>query len=248
MIDYLFACDLDNTLIHSYKHRIDDDVCIEIYNGREQSFISRKAVELLKEINKKVLFIPITTRSIEQYHRIQWIEGTKPKYAVISNGANLIYGDDINLQWKSNSFKNYIGPYSKELKRQQTLLSQNPNFNICRIIDDSFLFLKCSDFIDIEIVSTKLQEETSLTVQHSGRKIYLFPPELNKGYALLRLKKKFNPKQTFCAGDSVVDLPMLNIADFAYAPTYLIATLNHDRCLGFNLSDFILKDIYTKIK
>ena len=31
-----------------------------------------------------------------------------------------------------------------ELNQQQILLSQNPNFSICRIVDDSFLFLKCS--------------------------------------------------------------------------------------------------------
>ena len=226
MIDYLFACDLDNTLIHSYKHRTDDDICIEIYNGREQSFISSRAAELLKEVVKKVLFIPVTTRSIEQYQRIQWIEGTKPEYAVVSNGANLIHNDDIDLQWQYDSFKNYINPYVEDLKYQQKILSQDKNFTICRIVDDSFLFLKCSESVDIEIASSKLQDNTNLSVQYSGRKIYLFPPKLNKGEALLRLKQRFHPNQAFCAGDSIIDVPMLNLADIAFVPISLLSLLH----------------------
>ena len=216
MIKYLFACDLDNTLIHSYKHRIDDDICIEIYNGREQSFISSRAVELLKEVVKKVLFIPVTTRSIEQYQRIQWLEGTKPEYAVTSNGANLIHNDDIDKNWRQD-MNYYIQPYDDELQGQQKKLSQNPDFTICRIVDDSFLFLKCADTVDVKSISTELQSQTNLTVQYSGRKIYFFPPKLNKGEALLRLKNLFNPDKVFCAGDSIIDVPMLNLADVAYS-------------------------------
>ena len=95
------------------------------------------------------------------------------------------------------------------------------------------------DVVDVESISTELQEQTHLTVQHSGRKIYLFPPKLNKGEALLQLKKLFNPDKVFCAGDSVIDVPMLNLADVAYTPSYLTAILNHNRNLEFNLFDFI---------
>ena len=243
MINYLFACDLDNTLIHSYKHRTDDDICIEIYNGREQSFISNRAVELLKEVVKKVLFIPVTTRSIEQYQRIQWIEGTKPEYAVVSNGANLIHNDNIDLKWNSYFFNEHIQPYIDELEHQQILLSQNPNFTICRFVDDSFLFLKCSDAVDVESISTELQEQTNLTVQYSGRKIYLFPPKLNKGEALLRLKQIFNPNKVFCAGDSVIDVPMLNLADIAYSPSNFSYISNHGHHIKFTSIETTLEEI-----
>ena len=239
----LFACDLDNTLIHSYKHKTADDICIEIYNGREQSFISSRTVELLKEVVTKVLLIPVTTRSIEQYQRIQWIEGIKPEYAVVSNGANLIYNDDIDLQWQSDSFKNYINTYSDELKQQQILLSQNLNFTICRIVDDGFLFLKCSDTVDIEKISTEIQKQTNLTVQYSGRKIYLFPPKLDKGEALLRLKYKFNPSQIFGTGDSVIDVPMLNLTDVAYILNDIPLFIRHNQYLICNSIEGTLEDI-----
>ena len=243
MINYLFACDLDNTLIHSYKHKTDDDICIEIYNGREQSFISSRAAELLKEIVQKVLFIPVTTRSIEQYQRIQWIAGTKPDYAVVSNGANFINNDDIDFEWKSYFFTEHIQPYANELDHQKILLSQSPNFTICRIVDGSFLFLKCSDDIDVEKISIELQEQTNLTVQYSGRKIYLFPQRLNKGEALLQLKQLFNPDKVFCAGDSVIDVPMLNLANIAYVPSNFSFLLSHSYNIAFNSIESILENI-----
>ena len=33
----ILACDLDNTLIHSYKHKKDDDICIEFIKEKEQA-------------------------------------------------------------------------------------------------------------------------------------------------------------------------------------------------------------------
>lgn len=83
----LFACDLDNTLIHSYKKKYADDICVEIYNGNEQSFISARTKNLLKEIAEKIIFVPITTRSVEQYKRIFWFENFSPSFAVTTNGA-----------------------------------------------------------------------------------------------------------------------------------------------------------------
>ena len=213
----LFACDLDNTLIHSYKHRTPDDICIELYQGREQSFISRRTVELLRDIFQKLLFIPVTTRSIEQYNRIKWLEGTSPEYAVVSNGANLLHNGKVDVEWQAETLK-YIQPYNEELQRQCVWLSQREEYVICRIVDDSFLFLKCNDNVDIDSIVSNLKDNTTLNVQHTGRKIYLFPPTLNKGEALTRLKRKFNPGLTISAGDSTIDIPMLSLADTAYVP------------------------------
>lgn len=214
MTKNLFACDLDNTLIHSYKHRADGDICVEIYNDREQSFISWRVAELLKEITKKILFIPVTTRSIEQYRRINWLEGTAPKFAVVSNGANFLCNGEIDAAWQKDFYKN-IQPYKEELFAQEKIFSQNENFSICRVVDKSFLFLKCCNGEDTEKIVAEIQAVTSLTVQSSGVKIYLFPPKLNKGEALLKLKKIFAPEKTFAAGDSVIDIPMINLADCA---------------------------------
>ena len=209
----LFACDLDNTLIHSHKKRREDDICVEIYDGREQSFISGKSLAFLKKISEKILFIPITTRSTEQYQRIFWTEDFTPKFAIVANGAYILDGKN-----QKNFLREEI--ITKNLAEMENLhkkYSSDENFNICRIVDESFLFLRCKDEIDAE----KIHFETKLIVQHTGKKIYLFPPALNKGNALLKLKKIFSPDKIFCAGDSEIDISMLKVADMAFAPKNL---------------------------
>lgn len=202
----LFACDLDGTLIHSHKKRRADDICVEIYDGREQSFISPRELALLKEISVQILFIPVTTRSFAQYKRIHWTKDFKPRYAVTTNGAIFLDGDQKTF------YREIIAPYAAELENQQKKYTDNDNFTICRIVDESFLFLRCRD----DLNAADFQFETNLTVQHTGKKIYLFPPQLTKGEALKRLIKKFSPDKVICAGDSAIDLPMLELADVAF--------------------------------
>jgi len=209
----LFACDLDNTLIHSHKKRREDDICVEIYDNHEQSFISRKSLEFLKKISGKILFIPITTRSIEQYQRIFWTKDFKPKFAVVANGAYILDGKN-----QKNFLRTEITAENlAEMENLREKYSRDENFNICRVVDENFLFLRCKDEIDAE----KIRFETKLTVKYTGKKIYLFPPALNKGNALLKLKKMFNPSKIFCAGDSEIDISMLKLSDIAFAPKNL---------------------------
>ena len=208
----IFACDLDSTLIHSHKKRRAGDICIEIYDGREQNFISPRAFELLKQVAAQMLFVPITTRSIEQYRRIFWSEDFRPRYAIVANGAYILDGER-----QENFLHEVAVPHADELEIQRENFSTDERFNICRIVDESFLFLRCRDDIDAD----KIFFDTNLTVQHTGKKIYLFPPELNKGNALKLLAKKFPAEKIFAAGDSEIDLPMLELADVAFAPKNL---------------------------
>lgn len=229
----LFACDLDNTLIHSYKKFREGDICVEIYDGREQSFISPRALDLLKKISARIFFVPVTTRSIEQYRRIFWAENFCPRFAVVANGAFFLDGAR-----QENFLREVVAPYEEELKLQLAAADEKI-FSIARIVDESFLFLKCREDFNAE----KIFFDTSLTVQRTGKKIYLFPPRLNKGEALKLLTKKFSPEKIFAAGDSEIDLPMLELADVAFAPKNL---------RGKNFTEFVdaedfLEKIFTSI-
>lgn len=208
----LFACDLDNTLIHSHKLRRPDDICVELYDGREQSFMSPRALELLKKIAAQILFVPVTTRSIAQYRRIHWAENFRPKYAVTSNGAYFLDGDA-----QENFLHDATLPYADELEALCKKISADDRFDVCRVVDGSFLFLRCREDVD----AAALNFDTHLTVQHTGKKIYLLPPPLSKGNALKLLAKKFPAEKIFCAGDSDIDVSMLELADVAFAPKNL---------------------------
>lgn len=206
----LFACDLDGTLIHSHKIRRDGDICVELYDGHEQSFISPRALDLLKKISAQIIFVPITTRSIAQYQRIFWTENFSPKVAVVANGSYILDGERCE-----NFLREIVDEkISAELETLREKYSTDDRFDICRIVDESFLFLRCRDDLD----AAKISFDTKFIAQHTGKKIYLFPDGLNKGAALKKLAEKFSPDKIFCAGDSEIDLPMLELADVAFFP------------------------------
>ena len=96
---YLFNCDLDNTLIYSYKHDIGaDKINVEQYQGREISFITSRTFELLKEVAEKTVFVPTTTRTVEQYGRIDLGIHT-PQYALVCNGGILLKNGVEDSEW-----------------------------------------------------------------------------------------------------------------------------------------------------
>lgn len=80
--------DLDNTLIYSYKHDIGNDrINVETYQDREVSFLTGTTYENLKKLKEKLLIVPTSTRSIEQYRRIDLRIGSLP-YALVCNGGS----------------------------------------------------------------------------------------------------------------------------------------------------------------
>ena len=53
----ILCTDLDQTLIYSYKHEIGKEKrCVELYQGREVSFLTEKTYQLLSELKKKDLY------------------------------------------------------------------------------------------------------------------------------------------------------------------------------------------------
>jgi len=89
----IFATDLDRTLIFSEAFLEESKVSyqsIEIYKEKPISYISDQAIELLKELSKRVNIIPVTTRNYEQYHRIElFYEVFTPETYIINNGGSI---------------------------------------------------------------------------------------------------------------------------------------------------------------
>ncbi len=210
----LMACDLDNTLIHSYKKKKEGDVCIELIKGKEQGFINDSIREKMRRLNEKVIFVPITTRSIEQYLRIQWEQIVIPRYAVTTNGAILLDNGEKDPAWLGES-DTILENYKDELSRILALLEQEDDYIRCRSVDGMYVFAYCKEGIEAEKKVRYYQEKTALDVISSGKKIYFLPGEFNKGYALQRLKRLIRPDYIIAAGDSEIDIPMLELADLA---------------------------------
>lgn len=248
----LFASDLDNTLLFSYKHKKEGDICVEYLDKVAQGFCTIKSLELLEIVNKNALFIPITSRSIQQYKRINFPKPCIPEYALTTNGAILLKNGKIDEEWIEES-KEMVTPWLDELYKLEESMTEIDEILRHRLIDDMYLFAACENSEDAWIGKNHLQNKTKLDIFVSGRKIYIFPPGIDKGTALNRLRCKFDSEKVFSAGDSKIDIPMLNSADIAIFPNDIQCSnpkkFVWEKSQGVNgFPEFVLKSVVYEIK
>lgn len=249
----VFHSDLDNTLIYSYKHEIGKEKrCVEIYQGREISYMTRASYELLKRVRDKILFVPTTTRTREQYERID-MGGAVPEYALVCNGGVLLTDGGEDEGWYQESLR-LVADCQKEFERAREYLKTDRH--ICfeiRNIRELFLFTKSSEPEEtVGKLRARLRGEL-VDVFSNGQKVYVVPGKLNKGTAVERFREKIHPDFVIAAGDSEFDIPMLAAADLGMAPGALAEKYTvSDRVICADktrvFSDTILKYIWEELE
>lgn len=245
----IFASDLDNTLIYSYKKEIGKKRLVETKEGKALSYMTEPAYDMLNHLPHNIQFIPVTTRSVEQYKRIRLFEKGEPEYALAANGGILLHNGRMDSTWYERS-KRMAKPSQCEIERAMDILEKDKN--VCmevRLVDGLFVFTKSTD-ADSTIKRLKESLNTELvSVFSNGVKIYAFPKQINKGEAVKRIRKQLGISFVVSSGDSLFDIPMLNEADFAVAPKsmemYLKKEQNQYRIVEDNilLSDALLNQV-----
>lgn len=222
----LFTADLDNTLIYSYRHDIGERKrCAERYEGREISFLTEETHALLRRIKDDVTIVPVTTRTKEQYERVDLGIGGF-SYALVCNGGILLVDGKEDEAWYRQSL--LLAADAKEtLARAGQLLERDKDrcFEI-RNIRGLFLFTKSEKPPDSIRRLRQELDGTKADCFSNGSKIYVVPKKIDKGTAVLRLKERLHADALIAAGDSSFDIPMLNAADLAFAPKELFAAGN----------------------
>lgn len=210
--------DLDNTLIYSYKHDIGiEKRCVEVYQGREISFMTEQTCSALKQAAERFVLVPTTTRTLEQYGRIDL--GIGPvQYALACNGGILLNHGILDKQWYEES-KRRIEECEEELKKAQAFLrsEKRREFEL-RFIEDLFLFTKCREPEDVVKELSEMLDDRLVDVFHNGIKVYVVPKALSKGKAVERFREVFDAPWVAAAGDSEFDVSMLRAADAGLAP------------------------------
>ena len=213
--------DLDNTLIYSYKRDIGEHKrCVEIYEGRQISFITEKTYELMKKAGSFLTMIPVTTRTAEQYDRIDFGLG-KFRYALVCNGGVLLKNGEEDNNWYKESLGLVADAVPELYKAEQILKSDiNVDFEV-RNIRGLFIFTKSREPDKTAGLLNDALDPGLVGVYSNGAKVYVVPNSLNKGTACERLKKSFPREASLAGGDSEFDIPMLTAADAAVCPVSL---------------------------
>ena len=193
---------------------------MERKDGEPISCVTKRQAELLQGAAN---IIPVTTRSVEQYRRIDFAGiGFSPRYALCDNGGTLIANGELDAEWSrwsSEIFKSC----EEELERFRELLDNDPkrSFEV-RLVDGLFLFTKSSEPSEtLEYLGKSERCECFAT----GEKVYVIPKELSKGAAVRRLAKRLGLREFAAAGDSLMDVPMLSEANVALFPEDIAGAL-----------------------
>lgn len=214
----ILCTDLDNTIIYSYKHDIGNEkMNVELYKEREISFISNHTYELLKKVKEEFLIIPTSTRTKEQYNRIDLKIGIF-KYALVCNGSVLLVDGKKDKDWYEESLR-LAKPSNLEVKKALEYLENDKRRTFeLRYIEDLFVFTKC---YKSETVVNELREyldKNLVNVFNNKEKVYVLPTSLSKGKAIERLRKYLKVEFIIAAGDSEFDISMVEAADVGLVP------------------------------
>ncbi|WP_057764029.1 Cof-type HAD-IIB family hydrolase [Cytobacillus praedii] len=225
----MFASDLDRTLIYSNRaladfkqHTVRDLLAVELKSSQEVAFMTSRAYSLLKELASSLLFIPVTTRTYEQYKRVFIFSESFPlKYAVTSNGAAIYYKGHPLQEWRDSVQKrleNECIPFQKMNEEMNGLaingtLKKVENLFFYYILEEPLAFETKNDI-------QKIADTSGWRISIQGRKLYLMPKPVCKGEAVKFIKEREGIHTVFGAGDSILDNDFLKICDYAFVPSH----------------------------
>ncbi|OCT16674.1 hypothetical protein A8709_08350 [Paenibacillus pectinilyticus] len=225
----IYASDLDQTLIYSQPPEraelLGERIMIaELIDGKVRSYMSASTYERLQALMNELIFIPVTTRTIEQYRRIHLIsQMLKPKYAVTSNGGNVLVDGQVDVEWRDfvrSRVRETSTPVEDILPVMQDVLHQD--WVISSSWCDELFF---SHIVERDRMPLKEMNDLSAQLQGrgwrtsiQGRKVYIVPEAVSKGGAVSHLQKVLGGRKIVASGDSLLDQSLLDVADFAIAP------------------------------
>ena len=249
-MDILFT-DLDNTLIYSKKIDIEDKISVEIYDGDDNSFMSRYSYELLHRLNKSILFVPVTTRTIIQYSRIEF--GILPRYSLCANGGVLLENGIVSEDWYKESLSIVKDSRNEKQKAFNFLEKDKRRKFECRDIYELFIFTKCDSMESVVYDLKRLLNTELVDILYNKDKLYIMPKALNKANMIKRFLVKFGFGKDndiiFAAGDTKFDISMIELADIGFAHKDLkINNKNIFNDYEGLFSDFYLEKIMKYIK
>ena len=230
--DTLVISDLDRTLLYSTSALMlppDEPApplrCVELYEGRPLSFLTERAVTLVAALVERGVFVPITTRTVAQYQRVE-VPFAAAEYAICANGGRLLRRgvEDPEFTAAVAARLAESGAPVAEMRAVFARLAADAGVAVrIRIADDLF----CYSVVDRAAVPdgwiarlTASAGTLGWAVSLQGRKVYCVPTALTKSAAARELADRLGFSRIVAAGDSLLDADLLLAADAAIRPAH----------------------------
>ncbi len=224
------AVDLDRTLIYSASAAgaVDGLQVVEHLDGAPLSHATPASWELLAELARRAVVVPVTTRTAAQYGRVRL--PVVPRYALCGNGGVLLADGVRDPGWDAWAAATAAEAAPlPELLAPLEAVAGEPWVRTVRSAEGLFGYLVAhtragipEDWLAATAGAAATAAGATLSVQ--GRKVYVVPAGLSKAAGLLRLRRLLAAEgpapRLLCAGDSLLDAPMLLAADAAVRPAH----------------------------
>jgi hydroxymethylpyrimidine pyrophosphatase-like HAD family hydrolase len=228
----MVACDLDRTLIYSANAM--DLQCAdssapslmvaEVYEGAPLSFMTRTAWNVLERLVNDAVFVPVTTRTMQQFRRVN-IPGRDKGYAVTTNGAVLLHDGVPDPAWTKiiqDSVKANCAPL-QEVHNHLLGPAKPPAILRSRVAEDTFVYsIVNRDELSADYLEDLSEwcQERGWTTSLQGRKLYCVPSPVTKEAAVAEIRRRQPVDMLVVAGDSKLDAGILQLADCAIRPAH----------------------------
>lgn len=227
----LLTSDLDRTIIYSEKmlnmYPIEgESVPVEQKGDKSITFMSKNSVELLKEFNQKHLFVPVTTRALYQYERINIIsKEISPKYSIVSNGGTILVDGKVDTGWNEyirRKLSTTSLPKEDMLKAFSKIRHEEWVSRDFYIDEFFFMFHVNKEHVPhTELASFEVElKKIGWRIFLHGHKLYVLPSNLDKAQAVARLKGYLDYDIHVAAGDSLMDYEMIAGANIGFSPKH----------------------------
>jgi hydroxymethylpyrimidine pyrophosphatase-like HAD family hydrolase len=225
------ASDLDRTLMYSDRalkeFGIPEDKVlkqVEWNKGNWTGYMTEAAFSMLKEVNDHSMFIPVTTRTTEQFKRFVIFEKEIPlTYAITTNGAHILYKGEVLKDWSQQLILNLKSECALEEEILSALNKSGITIDGERKQAEKLFFYYLlnglptpSELTEIRELAEKYGWKMSL----QGRKLYFIPRAISKGKALEFICNREGMEAMAGAGDSVLDWDFLKNCRYRFVPSH----------------------------
>lgn len=234
--DMMLASDLDRTLIYSPSALMlpmpDDEaprlLCVEVYEGKPLSFMTETAAARVTALNGAGKLVPVTTRTIEQYRRIN-LPGPAAKFALCANGGRLLVDGVEDLHFTAAIAKRLadagapIGEVVAWLHSAARSAGEDGFVQKVREAEGLFCYavVNRAEMPEGWVEDlTGFANERSWNISVQGRKVYAVPRALTKSAAARDVAGMLGAPYLLAAGDSLLDADLLEVADAAIRPAH----------------------------
>lgn len=226
----IVCTDLDRTLIYSAAAldlRVPDAeaprlLCVELYRGAPQSFLTEAAADLLRDLHTLALVVPSTTRTPEQLARLR-LPGPPARYAIASNGGHLLVDGAADRGWTTLVTARLPGCAPLAEVEAHLRTSAGPFVVNLRTAGDLFAYAVVDraalpgGWVDA-LAAWCAPRGWRVSLQ--GRKVYAVPLPLTKAAAAAEIRERVGGGPLLAAGDSLLDADLLDAADAAIRPAH----------------------------